>query len=467
MKLMIRDKIVSLSAVACLLPIVVMILMIAIQKNGAQQQVGEEVDKLARDEVAQISEDVLLMCEALNEMVEPDNPENVQKAQQLAHDKIASITVGKSGYVFVLGGKGDDKGHYIVSKDGIRDGENIWNAKDSDNRLFIQSIVNKATLLQPGQIDYERYPWKNKGETKSRYKLSALTYYEPWDWVIGAGTYEDDYYAAKEKISSALNNLLVGSIVGGVILVIISIVVALYLSKRIANPIIKIRDIAREIAQGNFTTEIDIVNDDEVGELADAFREMSENLSEKAKIAENFAVGNLNIDIEVLHAEDALSKSMISVRESLILLTNEVSDLSKAAIRGDLHIRADAEKYHGEYRRIVNGLNSTIDTIVKHLDAVPTPIVILDTQYQVKFMNRAACELGENVTFDNLYNSKCYDFFKTDDCKTGNCACTRAMKSNELVRGSTQANPNGSKMDISYIGTPILDEDGIVSGAVE
>ena len=38
---------------------------------------------------------------------------------------IMDITIGKTGYVGVIGASGSLKGHYIVSKDGKRDGENI------------------------------------------------------------------------------------------------------------------------------------------------------------------------------------------------------------------------------------------------------------------------------------------------------------------------------------------------------
>ena len=47
---------------------------------------------------------------------------------------ISDIVVGKTGYVYVLGGSGDNRGRYIISKDGLRDGEDIWQAKDADGK---------------------------------------------------------------------------------------------------------------------------------------------------------------------------------------------------------------------------------------------------------------------------------------------------------------------------------------------
>jgi len=49
---------------------------------------------------------------------------------------IMDMEVGKTGYIYVL----DSKGNYVISKGGKRDGENIWNAKDTDGIYFIQEI---------------------------------------------------------------------------------------------------------------------------------------------------------------------------------------------------------------------------------------------------------------------------------------------------------------------------------------
>ena len=107
-------------------------------------------------------------------------------------ESIYNIPVGKTGYVYVVGGTGDQRGKYIISYKGKRDGENIWDAKDSEGRLFVQDIVEKGMAAKNGQCNYVYYPWKNQGETMARMKVAAVTYYEPWDWVIGAGTYLDE-----------------------------------------------------------------------------------------------------------------------------------------------------------------------------------------------------------------------------------------------------------------------------------
>jgi methyl-accepting chemotaxis protein len=134
------------------------------------------------------------------------------------HQSLLKQVVGKSGYVFVVGAVGDQRGRYLISKDGLRNGENIWEAKDSQGRLFIQSMVEKALRTRQGAVELEQYSWRNPGEPKDRVKLTAITYYAPWDWVIGAGTYLDDYADARAVTNAALGRTLAW-IVGGALLI--------------------------------------------------------------------------------------------------------------------------------------------------------------------------------------------------------------------------------------------------------
>jgi hypothetical protein len=92
---------------------------------------------------------------------------------------ILNTKVGREGYVFVLGGKGERQGRYIISRDGERDGESIWNSQDNSGHYFIQSIIHKSLSLKPDEMATERYPWLNPGETVPRMKVARLAYYEP------------------------------------------------------------------------------------------------------------------------------------------------------------------------------------------------------------------------------------------------------------------------------------------------
>ena len=92
----------------------------------------------------------------------------LQDEGNLLRNNILKKVIGKTGYIYIL----DSKGHYLISKGGQRDGENIWNAKDSSGTFFIQEICKKALALKGDEMAEHRYPWQNKGEKTARNKIS-------------------------------------------------------------------------------------------------------------------------------------------------------------------------------------------------------------------------------------------------------------------------------------------------------
>ena len=71
---------------------------------------------------------------------------------------IVDITVGRTGYAYVLGGSGEQKGRYIISRRGLRDGENILDSQDASGNFFIRSIVEDAKQMKKGQWLLYRLP---------------------------------------------------------------------------------------------------------------------------------------------------------------------------------------------------------------------------------------------------------------------------------------------------------------------
>ncbi|MFT5726579.1 MAG: methyl-accepting chemotaxis protein [Desulforhopalus sp.] len=106
------------------------------------------------------------------------------------------------------------------------------------------------------------------------------------------------------------------------------------------------------------------------------------------------------------------------------------------------------------------------DEKIENLNTIPTPIMSIDTDYNITFMNPAgAAVLGQSV--DQVIGKKCFDMFKTDHCQTDNCACNRAMRTGSIVNEQTTAYPNGKELPIKYTASPIKDAKGNIKGALE
>jgi methyl-accepting chemotaxis protein len=105
-----------------------------------------------------------------------------------------STRIGKSGYIFVVNATGPTRGHYVISKDGERDGEDAWNTHDSQGQFPMHEICRKAVSLRPDQVAAYRYTWQNPGDTRASVKIARLKYFRDWDWVIGVNVPEAEMY---------------------------------------------------------------------------------------------------------------------------------------------------------------------------------------------------------------------------------------------------------------------------------
>lgn len=114
----------------------------------------------------------------------------------------ADVQLGKSGYAFVLTGSGESRGTYVISAGGRRDGERIWDVRDSNGRAVIQDICNAAIALKPGETAEISYQWRDSPGAEPREKLVRLAYFAPWDWVIGASVYSDEFLAPVAQIEA-------------------------------------------------------------------------------------------------------------------------------------------------------------------------------------------------------------------------------------------------------------------------
>jgi PAS domain S-box-containing protein len=136
-----------------------------------------------------------------------------QENLQSLRKGIMDIVVGKTGYVWVIGGQGEQEGRYIISKSGTRDGEYLLNLADDSGQRFVRRIIDQALALAATTSDgkiavaFDRYPWKNPGEENARYKSVAITYFAPWDWVIGAAYYDSDFTPLHLRAAKALNRM--------------------------------------------------------------------------------------------------------------------------------------------------------------------------------------------------------------------------------------------------------------------
>ena len=196
-----------------------------------------------------------------------------QKSFANLKSNLRNKKVGKTGYIYAMNNQG------VLTIHPDLEGESILEAKDSNGKRFI------AEMLQ-NKSGWIRYPWQNIGEKRPRMKVVRYVHFEPWDWVIAVGSYEDEFYHETNKIKGHIlsSMLLLPLLVG-----IIAVVLVFLASRILTEPIRHMIDVIRDVKRGRLRTRMEIESQDELGELAASFNRMADIIQRNQKMEADLA----------------------------------------------------------------------------------------------------------------------------------------------------------------------------------
>ncbi|MBN1846969.1 MAG: PAS domain S-box protein [Deltaproteobacteria bacterium] len=269
----IRAKLITVTIILVLLPLICVAVLSMIRFSHALQKAAEaDLEHLVRNFYS--------MCKVQEEMFHDINPLGLSRAtdQYISslRAEIKDIQVGKTGYMYVMNSRGD----LIIHP--AKEGENIIDSKDPSGFEYIRAIVNDILKLPPGQIGTIRYPWINPelGETEQRQKILKYIYFEPWDWIITAGTYEEEIYQALYETEQFI-----------LVVVLISVAMALFLtitlSKFLTRPIQELTEVTTKMMAGDLSQRVNVVATDEIGILGNSFNRMITQIQDYTSNLEN------------------------------------------------------------------------------------------------------------------------------------------------------------------------------------
>ncbi len=249
-----------------------------------------------------------------------ENVTSVRKA-------IMNTVIGETGYVFVL----DSKGEYVISKEGKYDGQNIWDNKDENGVSYIQDICRKA-VGQDGKVFEQLYMFKHDDNQTSRMKVARFIYFKPWDWIIAAGGYQEEFRAASIKMAEINNASSYIFVV--VILVSVFISVALWwlissgLTKKIGMVISSLSQGAEQInvASGQISSASQI--------LAEGASEQAASIEEASSSLEEISITTKQNADNAGEADQLADKSRLSVNkgiDSMTRMKDAIADIQSKA----------------------------------------------------------------------------------------------------------------------------------------
>ncbi|MBR7799260.1 cache domain-containing protein [Undibacterium fentianense] len=229
------------------------------------------------------------------------------------------------------------------------DGKDVANIKDPDGKQLFVEFVETVKAHESGFVFYM---WPKPGQSKPVEKVSFVKGFAPWGWLIGSGVYVDTVNAAFWTRSGLF--MLGAALLSGLLLWICGVI-----SAGITQPVNYAVEVAKGVAQGNLGQKIKVDTSDETGDLLRALAEMSQSLAAAAAVAEDNqrirlaldSVVKLAVDIARRVAEGDFSQQI------QILSEDETSDLLRAlkAMSDNL---AKADQIAKENHRICMALDA-------------------------------------------------------------------------------------------------------------
>lgn len=292
-----------------------------------------------------------------------------EEIHQIIKDELDGIKYGESGYFFAYFYDGI---RLVAPENKSMEGQNLWGLEDKDGVKVVQGIINAAK----NRGDFFEYMWLNPNTGKDEKKLS---YAAPFrlgnvEVAVGTGTYLPMIEQSKAMIAKSIEdtkNSIIPPVIILCIVVLFGLLVFLYqfLMRRIVNPISELTKTAELIALDKLPSDIKVIDSkDEIGNLSKSFAKMHSNLKNVALAVNETAEGNI-INNERLTAFGSttgdLSSALSKQANSIKLVLSDIDSLAQGAIDGKLNIRIDTSKHRGDFKKIVSGINKTLDSITE------------------------------------------------------------------------------------------------------
>ena len=263
------------------------------------------------------------------------------------------------------------------------------------------------------------------GETK----IGASAPIPGTNWTLFVAQYENDVLT---PITNLRNLIFLISFV----ILLIGGIAAYVMAKKLSNPIIKLKEIADQVAVGKVDVAIEVTTHDEIGDLMLSFETMIRNNKGMADAAQRMAQGDFEVEIIPRSDDDIISNSMIAVVGEMNRVHDGVLKIGNAALEGQLNYRGNTNEYTGAYKDLIISLNNVINTFVKPL----------------KVANKAIERIGHGVIPPKITTEYKGDF---NDLKNNINACIDglgALTETGEVLHRLFINDFSAKMEGTYLG---------------
>ncbi|HEY4986816.1 MAG TPA: cache domain-containing protein, partial [Bradyrhizobium sp.] len=192
-------------------------------------------------------------------------------ARKTAAARISKLRYGNGDYFWI-----NDLGPRMIMHPAKPElnGQDLSETKDPNGkRLFIEA-VDVVKAKGAGFIEYQ---WPKPGKDAPQPKLSYVTGFAPWGWVIGTGVYIDDLQA--QLWDSARKVVITALIVIGLLAT-----VTLIIARRMSSALVMMTSSFTRLGRGDFGIQLPgLDRGDELGDMARSIAQFKVMAAEKAR----------------------------------------------------------------------------------------------------------------------------------------------------------------------------------------
>jgi len=183
---------------------------------------------------------------------------------------------------------------------------------------------------------------------------------------------------------------------------IVAIFFGWVIARSVSRPVKKMVMAMKKLALGDVTATVEVDSSDEIGDLAKSLQAVVTNINGAASAAEKLASGDLTLRLKEQSDKDILGQSINRCVANINLLANDTNLLVQAALAGKLEVRADVSKHSGDFRKIVEGVNSTLDAVIA---PVKETAIVLQKMAQGNLQDRVKGDYkGDHAQLKNAMN---------------------------------------------------------------
>ena len=154
-----------------------------------------------------------------------------------------------------------------------------------------------------------------------------------------------------------------------VVVMLLAVGLGVMLSSLISKPLKKALEMIQELGRGHLGMRLQMTSRDEVGLMAQAMDKFADTLQNSmVRSIQMVAAGDMTAVLTPADDKDEIIPAIQTCIKNVKALVADAEMLSVAAVEGRLDTRADATKHGGDFRKIVEGVNNTLNSVIGPLN---------------------------------------------------------------------------------------------------